>query len=97
MNNPISNYVGHVLKAYSNFPRGHYISLIVVRKTESETLFRTEGAGEDLSKEFVRAGVVDDEIVQRVALTKRKQTAVERRAGRALRDPARHRVAVRRR
>ncbi|MBX7237234.1 MAG: type I-D CRISPR-associated protein Cas7/Csc2 [Caldilineales bacterium] len=77
-------YQDRLLRAYTTFPRGHYVSLILVRKTESETLFRTEGAEGDLSKDFVRAGAVDDEIIQRVVITKRKQTAVERRTGREL-------------
>lgn len=81
---PLTQHADRFLKAYSNFPRGQYVSLIIVRKTESETLFRTEGAGEDLSKEFVRAGEKDDEIISRVLMTKRKQTAVERRTGREL-------------
>lgn len=84
MASPLTQHAEHFLKAYSNFPLGKYASLIIVRKTESETLFRTEGAGEDLSKEFVRAGTQDDEIIQRVLMTKRKQTAVERRTGRDL-------------
>jgi len=84
MSSPLIQHADHFLKAYSNFPLGKYASLIIVRKTESETLFRTEGAGEDLSKEFVRAGAQDDEIIQRVLMTKRKQTAVERRTGRDL-------------
>lgn len=84
MTTPLTEHADHFLKAYSNFPRGQYVSLIFVRKTESETLFRTEGAGEDMSKEFVRAGEQDDEIIQRVVMTKRKQTAVERRTGREL-------------
>ena len=73
-----------LLPAYSNFPRGRFVSLILVRKTESEAVFRTEGAGEDLSREFVRAGLEDPAVVQRVVITKRKQTAVERRTGREL-------------
>ena len=84
MTSPLTQNAENLLKAYSNFPLGKYVSVIIVRKTESETLFRTEGAGEDLSKEFVRAGVEDDEIIQRVVMTKRKQTAVERRTGRDL-------------
>jgi len=82
MTNPLIQHADSLLTAYSNFPQSRFISLILVRKTESETLFRTEGSGEDLSKEFVRAGSADDEIIQRVVMTKRKQTAVERRAGR---------------
>jgi CRISPR-associated protein Csc2 len=33
-----------LLKAYSNYPVGRYVGLVLVRKTESEALFRTEGA-----------------------------------------------------
>jgi CRISPR-associated protein Csc2 len=80
----LTQYQDRLLKAYSNFPLGRYVGLIVVRKTESEALFRTEGAGEDLSKEFVRAGEKDGVILHRVVITKRKQTAVERRTGREL-------------
>jgi len=80
----LSAYADLLLPAYSNFPRGHYVSLVLVRKTESEALFRTEGAGEDLNREFVRAGLDDQQVVQRVVITKRKQTAVERRTGREL-------------
>ncbi len=79
----LTQHQDRFLKAYSNFPRGRYVSLIIVRKTESETLFRTEGAG-DISKEFVRAGEKDAAIIQRVVITKRKQIAVERRTGREL-------------
>lgn len=80
----LTQYQDRLLTAYTNFPLGRYVSLILVRKTESETLFRTEGAGEDLCKEFVRAGGSDDAVIQRVVITKRKQTAVERRTGREL-------------
>lgn len=80
----LTQFQDRLLTAYTNFPRGRYVSLILVRKTESETLFRTEGAGEDLCKEFVRAGRADDAIIQRVVITKRKQTAVERRTGREI-------------
>lgn len=80
----LTQHQDRLLKAYSNFPVGRYASLIIVRKTESEALFRTEGAGEDLCKEFVRAGAQDDAILQRVVITKRKQIAVERRTGREL-------------
>jgi len=80
----LTQHQNRLLTAYSNFPLGHYVSLIIVRQTQSEALFRTEGAGEDLSKEFVRAGEQDATILQRVVITKRKQTAVERRTGREL-------------
>ncbi len=80
----LTQYQDRVLQAYSNFPLGRYVSLVIIRKTESEALFRTEGAGEDLCKEFVRAGIKDDAILQRVVITKRKQIAVERRTGREM-------------
>lgn len=73
---------------YNNFPQGKYASLILVRQTESEAIFRTEGSGEPLNKEFVHASDLDDDsrnpIIQRVVISKRKQTAVERRQGREL-------------
>ena len=45
-------------------------------------LFRS--SGEPLNKEFVHAGLAGDEVIQRVVISKRKQTAVERRTGREL-------------
>jgi CRISPR-associated protein Csc2 len=80
----LTQHADQLLKAYSNYPVGRYVGVVIVRKTESETLFRTEGAGEDLTKEFVRAGIANDTIIPRVVMTKRKQTAVERRTGREL-------------
>lgn len=78
-------YQQYLLPKYSNLPRGRYVSLIVIRKTESETIFRTEGSGEGLVKELVRAGRGEDSPnVRRVVISKRKQTAVERRTGREL-------------
>ncbi len=71
-----------VLARYENLPLGRHVSLLISRKTESEAIFRTEGAGEGLVKEAVRAGRTHEEIVRRVVISKRKQTAVERRAGR---------------
>lgn len=80
----ISQYADHFLPAYSNYPQGRYINLLIVRRIESEAIFRTEGSGEPLSKEFVHAGLDGDDVVQRVVISKRKQTAVERRTGREL-------------
>src|SRR5258708_529720 len=75
-------YKQYVLEEYSNLPRGRYVSLFIIRKTESETIFRTEGSGEELVKETVTAGLVDTTPIRRVVISKRKQTAVERRKGR---------------
>jgi len=82
----LEQYKEHVLPQYSNFPKGKYVTLMTVRKTESETILRTEGSGEGLTKEFVRLGMapVNQEIAQRVIISKRKQTAPERRTGREL-------------
>jgi CRISPR-associated protein Csc2 len=80
------NKQGYLKKKYSNFPTGKYASLILIRKTESETIFRTEGSGEGLSKEIVMAGLdpAHRKPMRRVVISKRKQTAVERRVGREI-------------
>lgn len=75
--------VQFLLKEYHNMPQGKYVNIILIRKTESETIFRTEGSGERLSREYVAAGQVDARKIYRSVITKRKQTAVERRTGRA--------------
>lgn len=80
----LNQYSDYLLDRYSNFPRGRYVSLLIVRKTESETIFRTEGSGEGLVKETVIAGVQNTKPIRRVVISKRKQTAVERRVGREL-------------
>ncbi|MEO9028788.1 MAG: type I-D CRISPR-associated protein Cas7/Csc2 [Ktedonobacteraceae bacterium] len=77
-----ADYQQHLLAAYSNLPKGYYTSLFIIRKTESETIFRTEGSGEELVKETVSAGILNTAAMRRVVISKRKQTAVERRMGR---------------
>jgi CRISPR-associated protein Csc2 len=78
----LNQYSDYLLPKYNNFPQGRYVSLIVIRKTESETIFRTEGSGEGLVKETVIAGLNHSQRIRRVVISKRKQTAVERRVGR---------------
>lgn len=81
----LEQYGEHFLPAYSNYPQGRYASIFLLRQTESEAIFRTEGRGEPLSKAFVHPGLSrNGEPVQRVVISKRKQTAVERRTGREL-------------
>lgn len=80
----IDQYADHFLPTYSNYPHGRYVTLIVARWIESEAIFRTEGSGEPLNKEFVHAGLNGGDPIQRVVISKRKQTAVERRTGREL-------------
>ncbi|MGB3237621.1 MAG: type I-D CRISPR-associated protein Cas7/Csc2 [Geitlerinemataceae cyanobacterium] len=67
---------------YENFPKGRTIGLVVLRTTQSETLFRTEGTGEPMCAEYVQAGIEDTESIPRLVMTKRKQVAPERRKGR---------------
>lgn len=74
---------GHLVEEFHNFPRGRYITILVARKTESETIFRTEG-GDDLVEENTLAGNANTRLLRRVVISKRKQTAVERRKGREL-------------
>lgn len=80
----LNQYQDQFLSMYSNYPQGRYVTLVLARWIESEAIFRTEGSGEPLSKEFVHAGAKGGEAVQRVVISKRKQTAVERRTGREL-------------
>jgi CRISPR-associated protein Csc2 len=80
----LDGYKNFLLDQYSNLPQGRYVNLVVLRETKSETIFRTEGSGEPLNREFVHAGLSDHEVVPRVVISKRKQTAVERRTGREL-------------
>jgi CRISPR-associated protein Csc2 len=81
----LDTYDRFFLERYNNYPQGRYISVLLVREIESEAIFRTEGSGEPLNKEFVHAGLAaDSNVIQRVVISKRKQTAVERRTGRDL-------------
>jgi CRISPR-associated protein Csc2 len=77
-------YDKFIVDRYYEHPQGKYVNLIIIRKTQSEAIFRTEGSGEPLCTEFVQAGMQrrDTDPIQRVVITKRKQTAVERRTGR---------------
>jgi len=82
----IDAYADRLLETYSAYPRGRFVSLLLLRQVESEAIFRTEGSGEPLNKEFVFGGERPGqaELIQRVVISKRKQTAVERRMGREL-------------
>jgi CRISPR-associated protein Csc2 len=80
----LDTYNEKLLDAYTNDPQGRYVSLLLVRRIESEAIFRTEGSGEAMNKEFVHAGLEDSQLIRRVVISKRKQTAPERRTGREL-------------
>ena len=76
-----SPYSEYLLSEYSNLPKGKFAHLVIIRKTQSETIFRTEGSGEPLVREYVDiSGTPNFHVV----MSKRKQTAVERRTGREL-------------
>ena len=82
----LDKYTDFIVDKYENFPQSRYLTLIVLRKAESEVIFRTEGSGEGLSRDSVHAGLETEarDIISRVTISKRKQTAVERRTGREL-------------
>lgn len=82
--NTLDKYTDYIVNQYENFPQSRYLTLIVLRKAESEMIFRTEGSGEGLTRDTVHAGVNGDDPISRVTISKRKQTAVERRTGREL-------------
>ena len=77
-------YTDFIVDEYKNFPQSRYLTLIVLRKAESEMIFRTEGSGEGLARDTIHAGLEDRSLISRVTISKRKQTAVERRTGREL-------------
>jgi CRISPR-associated protein Csc2 len=80
----LDSYADQMVEHYTNNPQGRYVSLLLVRRIESEAIFRTEGSGEAQNKEFVHAGLEDSSLIRRVVISKRKQTATERRMGREL-------------
>ena len=82
----LDKYTDLIVDEYNNFPQSRYLTLIVLRKAESEMIFRTEGSGEGLSRDTVHAGLEEANRapISRVTISKRKQTAVERRTGREL-------------
>lgn len=67
-------------REYQNLPQSRYISVLLLRTTQSEAIFRTEGSGEGCNREFVADP--DGKNVCRAVISKRKQVAVERREGR---------------
>lgn len=78
----IESLAPFLAKQYDNFPKGRFVSAVILRTTLSETVFRTEGTGEPVCKEFVHAGIESQNVIERLVMTKRKQIAPERRKGR---------------
>ena len=76
------NLAPYFAPVYKNLPESRFVSILLLRTTMSEAIFRTEGSGEGCNKEVIANG--DGEPVFRAVISKRKQTAVERREGRQL-------------
>lgn len=74
---PENSFLDQIPKA----PTGHYAHLIVVRETESFTVFQTDGT---LNIAKVRGGLQNGDSLIRLAMFKRKQSSPERLTGREL-------------
>jgi CRISPR-associated protein Csc2 len=74
---PENSFLDQIPKA----PTGHYAHLIVVRETESFSVFQTDGT---LNIAKVSAGMQSDNSLIRLAMFKRKQSSPERLTGREL-------------
>jgi len=62
-------------------PMGHYAHIILLRETDSYSLFQTDG---ELNTAQVHAGISNPQIISRITMFKRKQTTPERLIGREL-------------
>jgi CRISPR-associated protein Csc2 len=62
-------------------PMGKYAHFLTIRITESYPLFQTDS---ELNKARVRAGIIDNSPISRLAMFKRKQSTPERLVGREL-------------
>ncbi len=74
-------YKDHFQERIPLRPGAKYAHVIVLRKTESYAVFKTDG---ELNTARVRAGVEDQTLMTRLTIFKRKQTTPERLTGRAL-------------
>ncbi|KPA14431.1 CRISPR-associated protein Csc2 [Candidatus Magnetomorum sp. HK-1] len=80
--NFINELKPYIANQYSHLPKSRYISVFILRTTQSEAIFRTEGSGEGCNREIVTN--IDGQAIFRAIISKRKQIAVERREGRQL-------------
>lgn len=76
-----SEYAKHFHSEIPTRPSGKYAHLIVLRRTESYAVFKTDG---ELNTTRVAAGVEDTAMMTRLTLFKRKQSTPERLTGREL-------------
>ncbi|WGL60029.1 type I-D CRISPR-associated protein Cas7/Csc2 [Pigmentibacter sp. JX0631] len=77
--NFLKNYEQFFSNEYSNYPSNKFISLFVLRETQSEVIFRTEGSGEPIAKEIISSKWGSSTYA---VMSKRKALAAERRTGR---------------
>jgi len=76
----INELTPYIAPCYKHLPNSRYISVFILRTTQSEAIFRTEGSGEGCNKEIVMNN--QGKAIFRAIISKRKQIAVERREGR---------------
>nr|MDO8111923.1 type I-D CRISPR-associated protein Cas7/Csc2 [Candidatus Sigynarchaeota archaeon] len=80
----IESYKEHFAPQRADVKGGKYISVFIIRKTESECIFRTD---KEISNEITLAGKTRRDLdtqFARVYISKRKQVAPERRSGREI-------------
>lgn len=75
------DYQEHFQPEIPDRPGAKYAHLVVLRKTDSYAVFKTDG---ELNTVRVRAGVTHPELITRLIIFKRKQSTPERLTGRAL-------------
>lgn len=80
----IENFLEKFVDQPTNVRTGKYATIFLLRKAESECIFRTDGP---INNELTHAGMVRKDLPNeyyRVFLSKRKQIAPERRSGREI-------------
>ena len=67
--------------AIPQLPMGRYVHFVLLRETESFPLFQTDGT---LNVIRIQAGLIDESLISRLVMFKRKQSSPERLTGREL-------------
>jgi CRISPR-associated protein Csc2 len=76
-------YQQYFVPAIPHTPTNCYVSILLLRETQSYAIFTTEG-GEQQDVEQTQAGLDHTKEITRLVMFKRKQVAPERRTGKAL-------------
>ncbi len=79
----LQTYQKYFVPEIPRTPTNRYVSIILLRETQSYAIFTTEG-GEQQDVEQTQAGVTNTDAISRLVMFKRKQVAPERRTGKAL-------------